>query len=109
MNGWVGTEVETGFRGLVVAHVLGSGRETVGDIFHQTVDAVVGGDGADEDAELAAVKGTGDNFFAPVAEDVGTEAGVRFRAVVEADVFEPDDVGDGLLLPVVFRDGLVVE
>ena len=94
----VGTEVESWLGGLVVAYVLSGGAEAVGDVLHQAVDAVVGGDGADEDAQFGTVLGACHHLLAPVAQDVGGKAGVGLGAVVEADVGELDDVDYLLLL-----------
>ena len=101
-------EVETGFGGLVVAGVFRGYAEAVGDIFHQTRDAVIGGDGRDVESQFGALAVADEHLLAPVAQDVGRETGVRLRAVVELAV-EPLDSRDLMVLPVVFRYSLVVE
>ena len=55
IDGFVGSEVESCFGGLVVGRVLGGHAEAVGDVLHQAVDAVVGGDGADVESQHRAL------------------------------------------------------
>src|SRR5206468_2933019 len=73
--------------------------------------AVPGRDGCREDAQLLSVARSGDEFFAPVAEDVRAKAGIGFGAVV-GDALE---VGAGkearllIILVVPLGDGHAVE
>ena len=69
-------------RGLVVAIVLRSDGEAVLRIVHQGVEAALRGDGSGIYAQGVVGDGTEDDFLAPVAEDVGGEAGGGFAAVV---------------------------
>ena len=48
----VGAYVEAGLGRLVVANVLRGYRDAIGDVEHQAVHAVVGGEGGDIDAQL---------------------------------------------------------
>ena len=49
---------------------------------------MLGGKGADVDAQLGAFAVADDDLFAPVAEDVGLQAGVALGAVVEYGTVE---------------------
>lgn len=70
------SQEKTGVGGLVVGDVLPGDAEAVDGVVHQGDEAMGGGDRGGEQAQLLAVAGGGEEFFAPVAEQVGAEAGV---------------------------------
>ena len=78
VDGFVWPQIESRLCGLVVGCVLCRNAQPVGYVFLQTVHAVVGGDGAHIEAQLAALTVAGEHFLAPVANDVGTQVGIRF-------------------------------
>ena len=82
----VGADIVTRLRGLVVGYILRGYREAVGDVLHQAVDTIVGGYGGDIESQLCRLAVAAEHLLAPVAQQVGLQAGVRLRAVIELGV-----------------------
>src|SRR5438045_1906813 len=67
------TQEKAWVRRLVIADVLGGNREAILRIMHQGGDAVLGGNARRVNAQGVVVGGAEDDFFPPIAEEIGAE------------------------------------
>ena len=81
-------EVESGLGRLVVADILRSDARAVHGILQEGVETVVRRDGGDVQAQLLAVRGAEQHFFAPVAVEVAGDGRVGLAAVVDLGALE---------------------
>ena len=76
------TQKEGSMWRLIVGHVLPGDAHSVLWIVHQRTQPDIRGDVGGKDQQCGIIGGTCNDLFAPVTQDVGTEAGIGLRSVI---------------------------